>query len=688
MTESNGPSKTPVKKMGIKDRVGILDPEGAKDNPLTGTPYSEQYRQLSKSWAALPAYSAAGEVLKSLEKNQLLIVVIGTGAGKTVLMPKFALHYVGYSGKVATSLPKRAVTLSAASYAALTLDVTLGNEVGYIYRGAPREMGSEKNKIVYLTDGSLIMKMIADPLLNEYDVVIIDEAHERKTQIDILLLFLKKIMEKRKDFKVIIMSATIDHEKYKQYYSGISTCVINISGNPNFDIDVRFLDSPTKSYLKTGLSIIEDITEQTKGGKKKDILFFMITGNDTIATCKKIRSRYPKTYCVEVYAGMDKKSEMHATSKDKYMELGDYDRKVIIATNLAESSLTIDGLKFVVDGGYELYNYYDPEYMCNILENRLITKAQALQRRGRVGRTEPGTCYHLLTEKQFESLEKYPAPDILRQDVTLEILKFIMLSESRTYSEGFKLLQELMDAPTTAQIDATRRLYTLYDIVDNVGKITNIGIEISQFSVLPLNQSLFLIFAYQMLCPKEAAAIIGMMDATSGRLSNLFVKSSNECEINHSKMQEILQKFNTDLVYDGSDHITLYQVLKAYKESENKEEWAKKYFINQHIVSKASYIADRYIRKITTVSKAPPLEKAKDMSVTKRIMGALKASHRHLVAHNMLPVFPPKKHSGQINKDSVIMYGHKKSDINGLQFIYDNLTCVNGSWEYNIVSIL
>jgi hypothetical protein len=178
----------------ITETNGIFDPNGININPLNGKPYSDTYKEYAKKWSKFPAYEKADDIINSIDNNQITFIISGTGSGKTVLIPKFALHYTQYKGKIGITLPKRVVTLSAANYAAQTLDVELGNEIGYMYKGSPKEMVKSTNKMIYMTDGILIMKFVKDPLLSDLDIIIIDEAHERKVQIDLLMLFIKKIL--------------------------------------------------------------------------------------------------------------------------------------------------------------------------------------------------------------------------------------------------------------------------------------------------------------------------------------------------------------------------------------------------------------------------------------------------------------------------------------------------------------
>lgn len=677
-----------MKHLDFQTKIGILDPEGKELNPLTNEPYTQIYKDLAKIWSKFPGYSKAEDALKAIAEYQLIFIRSPTGGGKTALVPKFVLHFLNYQGKIAISLPKRIVTLSAAMFAAQTLDVLLGGHVGYVYKGSPKEMRRPENKLVYMTDGTLIMQFVKDPLLTEYNVIIIDEAHERKTQIDLLLLFLKKLLEsgKRPDLKVIIMSATIDAKKYQDYFKGIPSTIVNISGKTNYEIEVHFLEKPAESYLIEGSNLIENLL---KLDIKKDILFFITTSNEALQLCKPIRKNHPRIYCIEVYSDMPKEYKIYAESRDAYLDLGNYDLKLVMATNVAESSVTIDGLKYVIDSTYELFSYFDPESMGHILEKRLITKAQALQRRGRVGRTEPGICYHLLTEKEFNALNDYPTPDILKHDITTELLKIIQFTESKTYQEGYQYLTELMDVPSKPYIEMANDLYQLYQIIEPDGKFSKIGSTISKFSSLPINQSLFLAYAYELHCAKEASIIIAMIEILNGKLSNLFLKADTMCESDcfRPSAKNLIKK----LVKKKGDHFTFLNIYQTYQQITDKIAWARKYGIRLDILKRTTEKFKYYYYRIINISKIPPERikgSSRDSYIKNNLLEALKKSHQHLIAKKLIPVYPKKKHQAQIQKESSVYYYYDRKALSKKNFIYDELISINNSWEFSIVTLL
>jgi pre-mRNA-splicing factor ATP-dependent RNA helicase DHX15/PRP43 len=668
--------------MNIKNtdpNIGILDPLGVHINPLTSQPYSQTYLDMAKIWSKLPAYDKRTEIIDAIQSNQLVIVVAGTGSGKTVLLPKFALHTLKYNGKVAVTLPKRINTISSSTYAAVTLDITLGKEIGYKHKGSPSSMISSENKIVYMTDGVLKMKLISDPMLSEFNIIIIDEAHERKVQIDMIMLFIKKILPKRPDLKLIIMSATIDYQKYSDYFGDIKKTVVYIPVETNFEVQTIFSQVPIKSFLTEGIDIINDVVSQKK---RNDTLFFVTTSNEALQTCHKIRAKHSSVYCVELYSDMDENLKAFATDKDLFLDnnKGKYDRKLVIATNVAESSITINGLKIVIDSCYELFSYYEPKFMMNVLERRLITKAQALQRRGRVGRLEPGICYHLVTKEQFDSLADYPEPDMLKQDITMDLINILIITKS--YEKALQMLSELMDKPHPAQIKLATNLLYMYDILNKDGTTNDIIYSLSQFSSLPLNLVLFLLYSFSLHCAKEVSMIVSMVEHLDGKLPNLFRKSDTICE-SQIKNKDFLNKW----ISKKGDHLTYLNIYLKYSESMNKKKWCEDNCIRFGLMQKIQMTQRNYFIKLINMHKDHPHPARHETSIAdikKNVLKSLKDSHKHLIAQDGESIYAEKKQKANINKDSVLY----KQNISGKKIIYNKLNNITGQTEFSVVTII
>lgn len=482
-----------------------LDMNGISPNFLNEQPYSAEYKELAKAWSNLPLYKEKGKIkdlFNSIAKNQVTLVVSGTGSGKTVLVPKFLLKYfeatnkvkiaaegvtdekfiADHNSKIVITNPKILTTIYNADYSAKTLDVALGTQVGYKFRGSPENMVSNSTKLLYSTDGLLLSQIFkGDIYLSSIQGIIIDEAHERQVPIDLLLYFLKNIVTNRPEFKVIIMSATIDPKLFKDFYEkdNISFGLIEVSGQSNYEITSHYMQPNDKinfyNYMDIGLSIILKILEENDKG---DILMFVTSQRETEIGCNKLKLLCPNQvkiasscdsyYCAEVFSKMaDEKREL-AVSKDKYKEGTNLKRKIIFATNLAESSITLDGIVFVIDSGLELLSYFDYKKYCNILEKKYTTKAQVKQRMGRAGRTQPGHCYHLYTKEKFNSLDNFPSPAIALVNLNDHFLSF--LKYQKYLSDTIFLCKNLITPVTPWQLLSSIRFLHFYNLI----KIVNL----------------------------------------------------------------------------------------------------------------------------------------------------------------------------------------------------------------------
>lgn len=707
--------------MGDIGDIGILDPLGKHNNPLTDEPYSDNYRDLAKNWSKFPAYDRRQEILDALNRHQLIFIISGTGSGKTVLTPKYALHHTGYKGNIGVTLPKRDAARSSAAFAADTLDVTLGDQIGYLYKGSQKSMVSEKNKILYMTDGIMILKFKNDPLLSEYDVLIIDEAHERKIQIDLLLLFVKQLLlsGKRPDIRIVIMSATIDANKYQTYFKGIDSKIIDIQVEPNYDIQVHYLSNPIKSYMTAGLALIDKLI---KNGVDEDMLFFITSSGEAYKLCNQLRNIHPQVFCIELYADLDPKYKELAKSDTLYQKLGKYTQKLVMSTNVAESSITIVGLKYVIDSCRELSVYYDPHRQAKIYDRILVSKAQATQRKGRVGRTSPGTCYFLLTEEEFNKLQEYPEPDIIKQDITMELLQL-----SRLNDDNIKLakgvMDQLMDTPKKEYYTVASDLYKLYSLIDGHGKLTKLGMQVSQFTSLPLNRALFLIYAYDKRCAIEASIILTMIDQASGDITNLFLKDEPLC---NGKCDSASKKALTSLADKKSDHLTYLNIFEEYQKQDDKKAWCNKHSVSYRKLLEVRKRFMNYFRRVSSIvnpktdaqsrlddyepfstnsedildnqarfmsnshDNIGPIHQSRteNQDTKKRIIEALTQSHRHLTGKKLSTQYPKRTTSGTYARTSMLSLMDQPNNITKAKFIYDELVITPGSTDFQIVTVI
>jgi HrpA-like RNA helicase len=565
------------------EKIGILDIKGENTNPLTDNNYSDEYKQLAKIWSKYPAYEHAEQIIKSIKDNQVLLITSGTGSGKTVLMPKFCLHVLNYKSKIAVTLPKQIIAKSAAEFAAKTLDVELGQQVGYQFKGADKKGKSDATKLLFATDGTIVSKLLKDPELLEFDGILIDEAHERKVQTDFLLYLLKQVCLKRPSFKLIIMSATVNVSIFKKYYSDFSFAHFDIGGKTNYPIKSIFLDSPLEkkrnSYLIKGYEIVSEILKTTDKG---DILFFVTSVNETFEICRKITD--DKVFCVEVYAGMKKINQELAQDEHLYKENSKKMRKLVIATNVAESSLTISNIHYVIDSGYEFHNYYNPLLRSRVLDRVLISRAQAIQRMGRSGRTNAGTCYHLYTKNDFDAMIDYPEPSIKISDISGECLKLLGLPNIGTISILKDVLSQFIEPPTKIYVDTAINVLTELNLVsDDV--LTVMGKKISEMQLDPI-EGIAIYHGFIKHCSKEIIAIFSMINAMKNNINELFYVPPQD-----SPSSEKFKKAKKRLTSSKGDHIAILKIFNHYIKIKNDEatlqKWLFDHFIKKDVLTKA-----------------------------------------------------------------------------------------------------
>lgn len=563
----------------MNTEIGILDPLGKNKNPLNGYSYSNEYRQFAEKWSNLPAYKNgnAQKIIDILSDNQVILIQSGTGSGKTVLIPKYALHSLGYEGKVIVTLPKRIIAKSSAEFAALTLDVKLGEEIGYFYKG--ESLKTDNSKLLYVTDGSLKSLLFKDPLLNEFNTIIIDEAHERKVQIDFLLYLLKDILKKRKDFKLIIMSATINSTIFEKYYSEFKFYSMMLEGEANYPIESVF-SRKDESYQKTIEMGIEYIKSLIKTNEKGDIIFFVTSPAETITICNRFRKldQFKRILCISLHGNTNESDKKLAKSSTLYKESGLYDRKLIIATNVAESSITIDGLMFVIDTGYEFMDIYDPNIRGYVKKRRNITKAQVKQRMGRTGRTGPGICFHLYTKNKFDSFLDYPDPEIKITDLTQDCLQLL---NNITYTKPLlDMFLNFIEPPKENYLVDSLTKLELYGLVYK-GEITKFGRTISNFR-MDISQAITIYYSIQNECFNEIIKIITICNVLSDNMSNLFIKVDDK---NLNELNKVKKSFS----HEYGDHISLLLIYEKFSQlyrdrSKELNKWCNDRFIRKDIL--------------------------------------------------------------------------------------------------------
>jgi len=585
----------------MSDKIGILDPNGLNSNPLNNKPYSNTYKELSKLWSSYPAYNNAEQTIQNIKDNNVILVISGTGSGKTVLIPKYVLHCYNYIGKIAVILPKQILTESSADFSAKTLDVKLGNEVGFKHR-ANHNYDKKNTKLLYTTDGSLVSTLLNDPLLSNFDAVIIDEAHERRTDTDFLLYLLREVCIKRPEFKLIIMSATIDETIFKNYFNNkeynLKYISINISGKTNFPITHIYSkkEIDKNNYINEGINQILEILNNPKT-QQGDILFFVPNINETFNVCKQLNNN--NVFCVEVFSGMNEDNKLLAIDKDLFKSKTNKKRKVVVATNIAESSLTIDGIMYVIDSGYENFSYYDPNIESKIIEKKLTSQAQIKQRCGRTGRTGEGSCYHLYTIAMYENTEHFPKPLIQTSDIHSECLSLLKWTTIRTFKKLDNTLNKFIEPPNKEYVESAKNKLISLKLVNKINddyEINKLGEYVSEIP-LTAEQSICLLAGWKCNCFKEILMIFTIIEVIKNNVDEIFNINKNELMNNKNKMKEF-NKIKNSLYNGHSDHYSLLKIFKKYKslnknkdknkDKNNKElnKWIKENMLRKNVLDK------------------------------------------------------------------------------------------------------
>ena len=362
----------------------------------------------------LPVSDRAEEICDLIKQHQVVIVAGETGSGKTTQLPKICLQAGrGVRGTIGHTQPRRIAARSVASRIADELQTELGDRVGYQVRFS--DQTSEDGLIKLMTDGILLAEIQRDRYLSAYDCIIIDEAHERSLNIDFLLGYLKQILPKRPDLKLIITSATIDVQKFSKHFNDAP--VVEVSGR-TFPVDIVY-DNMQESTLDLDRLIIDRLLDIESLKKQGDVLVFLSGEREIRETSLAIRrAQIPHLEVVPLYARLSLAEQRKIFSPHK-------GRRVVLSTNVAETSLTVPGIGYVIDAGRARLSRYSYRTKVQRLPIEAISQASANQRAGRCGRVQKGICYRLYSEEDFASRAEYTDPEIIRTNLAAVIMQML-----------------------------------------------------------------------------------------------------------------------------------------------------------------------------------------------------------------------------------------------------------------------
>ncbi|KAK0641328.1 putative pre-mRNA splicing factor [Cercophora newfieldiana] len=521
---------------------------------------------------SLPVYAFRQQLIEAVRANQILIVVGETGSGKTTQVTQY-LAEAGFTnnGMIGCTQPRRVAAVSVAKRVSEEVGCQLGQEVGYTIRF--EDVTSPATKIKYMTDGMLQREILIDPNLKRYSVIMLDEAHERTIATDVLFALLKKTLKKRDDLKVIVTSATLDAAKFSEYFN---QCPIFTIPGRTFPVEILYSREPESDYLDAALTTVMQIHLTEPAG---DILLFL-TGQEEIDTSceilyermKALGPNVPELLILPVYAALP--TEMQSRIFDPAPPGS---RKVVIATNIAETSITIDHIYYVVDPGFVKQNAYDPKLGMDSLVITPISQAQANQRAGRAGRTGPGKCFRLYTEAAYQS-EMLPTtiPDIQRQNLshTILMLKAMGINDLLRF--------DFMDPPpVNTMLTALEELYALAAL-DDEGLLTRMGRKMADFPMEP-SLAKVLLASVEKGCSDEMVTIVAMLN-----LQNIFYRPKEK----QTQADQKKAKFHDP----HGDHLTLLNVYNSWKNNGYSNPWCFENFIQARSMRRAKEVRDQIVK--------------------------------------------------------------------------------------------
>ncbi|KAJ3205103.1 DEAH-box RNA helicase prp16 [Entophlyctis luteolus] len=546
----------------------------------------------------LPAFAVREDLLQVIRDNQIVIVVGETGSGKTTQLAQY-LHEEGYSrfGRIGCTQPRRVAAMSVAKRVSEEMQCKLGGTVGYAIRF--EDCTSDETVIKYMTDGVLLRECLNKSDLDQYSCIIMDEAHERSLNTDVLMGLLKNVIARRRDLKLIVTSATMNAEKFATFFGNVPT--FTIPGR-TFPVDIMFSKTPCEDYVDSAVKQILAIHLSHPPG---DILVFMTGQEDIEMTCAVVRERLDQLEDPAPLAILPIYSQLPADLQAKIFVRGEGGaRKCIVATNVAETSLTVDGIMYVVDTGFSKLKVFNPKMGMDSLLITPISQANAMQRSGRAGRTGAGTCYRLYTEMAFRH-EMYMnnIPEIQR----ISLSNVVLLLKSL----GVKNLLEFdfMDPPpqvtvlmitvfslTHSSLIKDNILNSMYQLwvlgaLDNTGELTATGRKMVEF---PLDPSLskMLIVSTEMGCSSEilvsaekssfpstevlptSKIIVSMLSVPS-----IFYRPKERAEESDAAREKFM--------VSESDHLTLLHVYTQWKFNHYRDDWCTEHFIHPKAMRKA-----------------------------------------------------------------------------------------------------
>eukprot|EP00659_Diplonema_papillatum_P006179 gene6179-9459_t len=517
----------------------------------------------------LPVAEAEEGIWELVQRNQAVVLLGETGSGKTTQVPQFLMRRLAKgAGIIGVTQPRRIAAITVALRVAEEANCKVGGTVGYCVRFDDKT--SRATRIKYMTDGILLRELLTSDNLSQYSILILDEAHERSVNSDILLGLIKQLAQRRSDLKIVIMSATLNAGVFSRFWNN---CPIAFVGGRTFPVDTFYTVDPVKNIIDGAVSTVLQI-HVDHPDDPGDILVFL-TGQDTIEDCLRLlQDKVPTLEArkkaggtavgdllpVPLYANLSVERQARA-----FVPPPKGARKVILSTNVAETSLTIPNIRYVVDCGLVKEKRYNPRTGMESLVEVEVSQAQAKQRSGRAGRVQSGECYRMYTEQTFLTLPTATEPEIRRVNLTAVVLQLKCLGVENPLSFDF------IDPPQRQHIVAALHLLYLLGALSSTGEVTELGMTIGAFPLEPTHAKTLL-----------TALEFGVFESVVSILSMLSVE--NVLTNPTRKEREAADKSRAAFASPHGDHLTLLNLYNDYKKQKtatDRKSWCRHLFINE-----------------------------------------------------------------------------------------------------------
>lgn len=574
-----------------------------KINPVSGRPYSDKYYELKAKSDTMPMNQPDNieNLNRLLDTNQVIVLSSATGSGKTTTINQHMLNYLRliHGSKVRSIItqPRRAPATEIPRWVAQLMDVNLGEEVGYKIKN--EIMANENSAVTFVTEGILRRMFMNDPLVSDFNAVILDECHELTTDLILVLLFLKRLVisRRRPDLKIVLMSATANIQSFMDYFGRCGR--LDVPGRM-FSVErnyARETSSPNR-IIKDGVSKIVQILNDSKSATG-DILFFLSGKRDLMMGCREMEllqkaKKISKTFkCLEFSSETPQARQTEISEKPA--SHWDVEVKVVMATNIAEASLTINGIVYVIDAGRANVGGFDVATRQKTLDLRWVSKAQIGQRVGRAGRTAPGIAYLLYTEEQFKSLHDFKSAEILSEDLTGLSLELLCTPGFENIDLLLTGYSQLITVPSRKAIDASLQNLAFLGALDSDNTVSQLGRAFNSGFNLEIPMARSLIFSKAFHCYYEVVRIAAMVSVDVQAKNFFFENEKGETQVH--KFRE-----------PGGELMTLLQIYVAFEEipKEERETFCKRYSLNMRMLENTEMMVDKLRKRMWSID-IPPL---------------------------------------------------------------------------------